>query len=445
LRVLLVDFGASRVKSAFWSEDARRITASLEIAAPVARVGNAGEVECDPEAYWHALERTAGQLLRTQGSADALWICSEMHGMLIGSPDSGLPLTPYIGWRDERTRRSACDAISAIDRIAPHGEAVFAATGMRLRTGLPLLTLAHLRRAEAFSSGARLFTLIDWLLWRGGERDPAIHASLAAGTGLFDISAGDWSPEMLRLAGVYPDELRLPRIARMGASIGRIRVCGHEVDVFGGIGDLQAAAHGAGFPERAPLLVNLGTGSQVLADAKMFPAAVESRVGARGDRFGALTHIPAGRALDVFAGLLDGCADAAGGRAFFWKAFAQLAASDVLTAKEDIDLNVFEAAWRYRGGGSIGGIVEGRWSVATFLAALARSWLAQYAEAMSILDPQRRLQNFIVAGGLSRRASFVLPVLERLCERRGVVAVTSTGEETLDGLLSLALRRPATA
>jgi sugar (pentulose or hexulose) kinase len=438
---LLVDFGASRVKSALWSHEAQMITGVRECVAPPANLGARGEVEIDPEAYWRALEKTAGELLCEEEQIEALWLCTEMHGALIGSAKLGAPLSPYISWRDERSRHTPLNGPSTFDRLQACGDTFFEVTGMRLRSGLPFLTLAHLQLAGQLPRELRLFTLADWLLWRGGERDPAIHSSLAAGTGLFDIRTGTWSERLLEWVGLPRHGIRFPRIAPIGSRIGSITLGGRIINVYGGLGDLQAAACGAGFPKLAPLIVNLGTGSQVLASTDPIPAAVERRPGAFSGLFGAITHIPSGRALNVFAGLIDGCAEAGGGRPFFWDRFAALTAAEVLGARADIDLNVFDAAWRYSQGGSIGAIHEGCLTVDSLLATLARSWLQQYVEAIDMLDPLRIESNFLFSGGLSRRGRFIRPVLERLCGRTGIVAASRTGEETLDGLLTLALHQ----
>jgi hypothetical protein len=117
--------------------------------------------------------------------------------------------------------------------------------------------------------------------------------------------------------------------------------------------------------------------------------------------------------------------------------FSQLSPAEVLDAKLEVDLNVFAAAWRYRYGGVVGGINEGRFSPAELMAGIARGRLAQYAEAMDRLDPSRQEDIFLVSDGLSRRASFIVPAISALSGRTARLAEVVTGEETLDGLLAM--------
>jgi sugar (pentulose or hexulose) kinase len=434
--VLLADFGTSRVKCALWCSRSATVLDEAQSPSPEPNYGPAGEVELSPEAYWAALEATAGKIAQRNPSVDSLWLCTELHGIIIANP-AGEPLTAYISWRDARSTRKNAQGISTFDRLSARSEEFFKLSGMKLRPGLPNLSLAFLSARDELPQACRLFTLPDWLLWRGGERDPAIHASLAAGTGLYDLNRREWSAALFQLAGLAGRTIAVSRIAPAGGLAGRIRLGGRELQIFGCFGDLQSAAAGAGLPEQAKLVVNLGTGSQVLRSTANAPIGIERRPSVEGADIAAITHIPSGRALQVFAELIDGCSKAGGGDPFFWNTFSKLSVSEVLNAGLDLDLNVFDAAWRYKHGGSIAGIHEGHFSPTDLVAGVANGWLRQYALAMDQIDPAREDSTVLVAGGLSRRAAFISPALATLSDRTSRLATSITGEETLDGLLMM--------
>lgn len=435
--LLLVDFGASRVKCTLWSSQRQHVVDEAEVAAPTPTFGSRGEVEVAPEAYWSALEATAGRLIAKHPGVEALWLCTEMHGVIVADRE-GTPLTPYISWRDGRATAKDVPGISAFDKLMPQGDAFFAQSGMKLRAGLPIVTLAHMAAQGVLPSALRLFTLVDWLLWRGGERQPAIHASMAAGTGFYDAHRQIWSSALFDLAGLADREVLMAALVPTGTPIGCIELAGRSIRVFGGVGDLQAAMFGAGFPGQANLAVNLGTGSQVLRAWHNIPVGIERRPGADGRDFAAITHIPSGRALNAFAAFLDGCATLGGGEPFFWRRFDELSSEQVLNARLEVDMNVFAAAWQYERGGSIRFIHESNFTPDELLAAIAKGWLGQYVVAMEQLDPGREDLTFLVSGGLARRAEFVSTVLSALSGRAARPVKTLTGEETLDGLLALA-------
>jgi sugar (pentulose or hexulose) kinase len=445
-RVLLVDFGASRVKAALWDLGASECVGRAEAPSPDVAPRADGRVELAPEGYWRALEATAGALLETPAGADVreLWLCTEMHGFLLAD-ERWRPSTGYVSWRDQRAARDgAAGGPSTLQSLQGEaGERFRRVTGMRLRSGLPWVTLASMARAGALPAGRLgVLTLADWLVVRGGGGEPRADLTLAAGTGLVDVSSGERSAELLQLAGLPVERMSLPSVAAPGEPLGEIALAGRRVAVHGGVGDLQAALLGAGLGAPETGVVNLGTGSQVASGGEDAPAApFELRPAARGGTLRAFTHIPSGRALAAVARWLDGCAAAGGGRPFFWELWAELGAEEVLRSPVTADLNLFDAAWRSGPDAGWLSLREEWLEPRTMLAGIARAWLDQYRQALALLDPAGALRTLRVAGGLAHRGGFVLPVLAALCGRETSFAETRTGEETLEGLRLLAEER----
>jgi sugar (pentulose or hexulose) kinase len=440
-RVLLVDFGASRVKAALWDLTARECVGRAEAPAPDAAAGADGRVEIPAEGYWTALEATAGALLGTPAGRDVrqLWLCTEMHGFLLVD-EQRRPLGGYVSWRDQRAARDGAEGgPSTLQSLAEAAERFRRATGMRLRSGLPWVTLASLARSGALPAGRfGVLTLSDWLLARGGG-EPRADRTLAAGTGLLDVPSGAWSADLIRAAGLHPERLVLPPLSEPGEPLAEITLGHRRIAVHGGIGDLQAALVGAGLGERETAVVNLGTGSQVASVGPDAPGApFEIRPAAQGGTLRALTHIPSGRALAALARWLDGCSREGGGRPFFWERWAALEPEEVLRSPAMADLNLFDAAWR--AGPDAGWLtLREEWlEPRTMLAGIARAWLDQYRQALTLLDPEGTIRRLRVAGGLAHRGGFVSPVLAALCGREACTVEPLAGEETLDGLRLLA-------
>jgi xylulokinase len=308
---------------------------------------------------------------------------------------------------------------------------------MELRPGIPAVVLAHLGRHGRLPRTASFLSLPEWLVAGGGRATGIAHVSIAAASGLYDIGAQRWSERILRAVGA--EHLGLNRVcAGTQDPIGSIDVRGKPVPVFGGIGDMQTAMVGAGLPARSMMAINIGTGSQV-------GRVLRQRSGLSGERrpfFGdtllaATTHIPAGRALNVFSQLVDGFTVPAGGRdGRFWEMLGSLAPEAILSAPHTVDLNLFSSAWRFRDGGSIAGLLERNCSAEQLVASIARAWLSQYGDAVQGLDPDRQTPNVALAGGLARRVPACVPVLAKLLGRE--VLPPADDEETLCGLAALA-------
>jgi hypothetical protein len=436
--VVLVDFGASRIKAVHYSLSQNRVISRCECASPTLRYGLAGEAEGNPEDYWQALEATAGQLIANAPEIQDLWLCSEMHGFLLADYSTAKPVTGYISWQDQRALTSIGKPNNAMDRINELSPSLLSVTGMQLRSGLPVAGLAFLRQVNWPRGSLRFLTLVDWLLLRGGETNPRCHPTLAAGTGLYSLALKDWSRDLLQAIGINPKYMHMSPVIDSSTTLGIIQLCGKEIRVWGGLGDLQSAAYGLDFPLRSSILINLGTGSQVMAITPSQSVGIEVRPSALGALTHAITHIPAGRALNCFAKFIDGCAQQGGGAPLFWRLFGQLQPDAVLAADDCLDLNIFSSAWRFKGGGSVSKIIEGSFELPWFMRSLAKSWLTQYAQALEAIYPHHPSDTFLLGGGLSRRGDFIAPVLESLLGKRVIETPLVTDEETLDGLLKLA-------
>ena len=434
---LMVDFGASRIKAALWSPKTRRIIARADRAAPLGRLDPQGRFEIDPERYWELLNACV-QDLRTEAPDsrfESMWICTEMHGFLLDD-GRGNPLTGYISWRDQRVGRMPEGLSGLFGRLPPDTADRFRSiTGMRVRSGLPWVVLTGMRMTGECPAGrVRLLTLADWILVRGGCREPRSHPTLAAGTGFYDLSGSCWSREMQELSGVPPAALRFPELAP-DVELGRIELGGERLSVYGGFGDLQAALAGSGFPEQESAVVNLGTGSQVACLGEDEPGAVfEMRRSIGGTLFRAITHIPSGRAIAVVADIVDSCSRKGGGRPVFWELWQGLRSEAVRKASLAVDLNLFEAAWQYQGAAS--GwlrLREGYRYPDDMIAAVARAWAEQYAKALGLLG-YRRGGRVVLAGGLAGKSPFLREFFGEECGFE-VSFSPSSEDETLLGLI----------
>ena len=424
---LLLDFGASRVKAALYDPAAARFIAAAEAPAPEPMLGDDGAVEIPAERYKAVLAGLVAALTRQGPQIGAAYLTTEMHGFLLVDA-AGRPLTPYISWRDERGVRSGL-----LDRLqAEHGARFRAITGMRLKPGLPFVTLAYLAARGQVPKDARVLCLADWIA--GASARGGTDETMAAASGLYDIERRSWSDELLSvLASLGVPALQLPRVVdgRM-VPVGNLSLGAMAVPVFGGIGDMQAAALGARIAANRSLCVNLGTGSQVsVIDGASSDARTEVRP-FFDHRLTTVSHIPAGRALRVFQDFFDSLA---GGESF-WPVVAGLSAAEVLDSPLTVDLNLFATAWRWSGGGSISGIGETTLTPRGLAAAVVRAFAAQYPEAVSVVDPDRRCNTIQLAGGLARRIAILPELIATLSGRE--VRVPAAEEETLLGLALIA-------
>ncbi|MBI2584611.1 MAG: glycerol kinase GlpK [Rhodospirillales bacterium] len=229
-----------------------------------------GWVEHDPQEIWRTVVATVGEALAKAGAtaADvaAIGITNQRETTVVWDRDSGTPIHPAIVWQDRRT----ADACAALARGGAEA-AVSKKTGLLLDPYFSATKIAwildHVEDARSRAEQGKLaFGTIDsFLLWRlTGGRVHATDATNASRTALYNIHAGDWDDELLRL-------FRVPR-----AILPEVRDCADEFGVtepslFGGAiairgiaGDQQAATVGQACFEPGMMKSTFGTGSFAL-------------------------------------------------------------------------------------------------------------------------------------------------------------------------------------
>lgn len=456
-QILLVDFGASRIKTLLFDSVESAIVDKEECVSPSAksRASVKNRFEIPVEEYWEALLETAGKIIlrHPEKNIKQMWICSEMHGFVLTYLD-GRAITPYISWKDQRANFDDINGESTFEKLKSELHSFRSITGMHLKSGLPVLTLASGCRTGSISelkalsedANVRVLSLVDWLLFRGGESSPKANITLAAGLGIYDINKQALSQEILN--SKYLDSLNIWSLdieCDISKSLGSIRIFDFTISVFGGIGDFQAAIAGSELFDKYDAVLNLGTGSQAAVRAlnTLAPNDNEVRIMSDGSFLNVITHIPCGRALNVFASFLNAVSAEGGGGDVFWKVWSLLSSAAIVKSRLVSNLALFESAWGRRcDAGSNGaiGLDEGSSSVSDVLAGIAKSWLLQYSNALNKLDPFVTAKKVIVCGGVGQKSKFAIPVLEQLMPQRQFhLATTLAGEETFDGLLRLAI------
>jgi xylulokinase len=215
--------------------------------------------ECDPAAWWSALEQ-AGQGLLDR--ADAVAVAAQQHGMVVVD-EAGQVIRPALLWNDLRSAAAARELIAELggpgwwaEHTGSVPSASFTVTKLRWLAG---------HEPENAARVARVMLPHDWLTWRlasqgpgrggAGGAGPVTDRGDASGTGYFSPAAGRWLPEVAAAA------LGLPRIAKPHEVVGE--TAGGAV-LGPGTGDNMGAALGLGL-EPGELVISIGTSGTAYA------------------------------------------------------------------------------------------------------------------------------------------------------------------------------------
>lgn len=422
-----LDVGSTSIKGAIFDLEHGDVQSVMQVPFPAPLSGlPTGHFEIAPVAIVAAVEALVTGLLREAPAAEAIFCSGQMGGVILVD-DAGTALTNYLSWRDQRTlapHRSADSYLDAIRARWSGGE--LAELGNELQAGSAAGLLFWLTEQNQLPK-AMPATVADYVLGRLCRVSPRMDPTQAIG--LLDLRAGTWHRDALDALGLA--KIRWPQLAESRTPIGFLSFNGRRIACYAALGDQQCALKGAGL-KRNELSINISTGSQVSRRTATFePGPYQSRPYFDGDFLNTITHLPAGRSLNVLCDLLTELTRAQGvAPANPWAYIAQCAA-DTDGGGLDVDLAFF--AGPLGSSGHLQGITIENLTIGNLFHAAFRSMADNYARCADRLFPQRAGISIALSGGLTRS----VPILRKLIEERLRMPLRETAavEETLLGLL----------
>lgn len=243
-----------------------------------------GWVEHEPEDLWQTTLETAREALVKAGARAAdvagIGITNQRETTLVWDRATGHAIHRAIVWQDRRT----ADLCARLKRDGAEGD-VTGRTGLLLDpyfSGTKIAwILDHVPGARARAERGELaFGTVDtWLLWKlTGGKVHATDATNASRTMLFDIHAGVWSDELLRLFDV-PRAL-LPEVKDCAADFGVTdpALFGGPIAIRGIAGDQQAATVGQACFSPGMMKSTYGTGCFALINTGDKPIRSQNRL-----------------------------------------------------------------------------------------------------------------------------------------------------------------------
>jgi glycerol kinase len=262
--ILAIDQGTTNSKAALISSDGRLVaggSAAVGISAP-----RPGWVEQDPDRIWTSVLEAMAACLEGANNAEIVGLAlSTQRESVVGWLGSGAPLGPVIGWQDRRTATWCSEALNERDE-----QLVNARTGLRID---PMFSAPKMRwlldnaPTGVSIDDVRLGTVDSWLVWQltsGAEH--LCEAGNASRTLLYDITALDWSADLLDVFGVPAATLPAAVASDKGfGTTSGVPLVPDGTPIVAVLADSHAALFGQACTEVGMAKATYGTGSSVMA------------------------------------------------------------------------------------------------------------------------------------------------------------------------------------
>jgi xylulokinase len=372
------------------------------------------------------------ELAERTPDARGILVAGQMGGLILVDA-AGRPLKNYRSWRDQRT-------------LAPHPaggtflqaarkrltDEQFAQLGSELAPGSATALGFWLAEQGELPRGAIPATASDFAIARLCNTLPRMHRTHAVG--LLHLASGQWHREALAALGLA--DFAWPQLAGELEPIGSMTIAGRSYSCYPALGDQQCALRGAGLaPDE--LSLNISTGSQVsrrTAQLALGPYLTRPYFG--GEYLNTITHLPAGRSLNVLVDLLTELPRRAGIELpSVWQSIAAAIDEAESAAAGGLACDLAFFAGPLGNSGSITGITTENLTVGNLFRAALTNMADNYSRCADRLWPARDWQRVRISGGLTQS----LPLLRQLVAARFPQPLCeSAAEETLLGLVDVA-------
>jgi sugar (pentulose or hexulose) kinase len=457
MEFLAIDIGSSFLKGAVLDLNTRQVRSVTRMPFPDPVTSHApGHFEVPADEIVAAAERLLHQLLGQSPRCAGVVASTQMGGLVLADAH-GRPHSHYISWRDQRTVGEGQSFARLRERL---GDQRLAALGHDLKPGYMLSLLDWLSsRGERPATGLAPLSIGDFVLARLCRAQPLAHPTAACGS--VAVATRQWDFPSIELLGL--DQLAWPTMVELTTPVGHWLVDGRSLPCYPALGDHACALAGI-LLEPGELSINISTGSQVSQLTNTLLAGSYQTRPYLDQRFlNTITHIPAGRSLNVIVDLLSELARAQGQTlADPWPYIA--AAAEAAESREleqptaqaspnalpmqascstqptapstlSVDLSFFEGPLGNHG--SITHITTENLAVGPLFLAAFRAMARNYAVLADRISPTRSWSRLVFSGGLAQNLS----ILRRLVRQSipGDCRVCPETEDTLRGLLAAAL------
>ena len=429
-----IDVGTSFIKGALLDTESCRVEHVRRIPFPEALPG-LDPLYCEfaPGQVLAATRTLIEELAVLAPDCAGLVMCTQLGSMVMMN-GQGQAASNCFGWRDQRALQPHPGGGGSYYKILQEriGAPFLGELGNELPVGSPATFLFWLAEQGKLEPGLIPVSLGDFVLSSLCREAPSVDVTTAMTYELLNLSTSQWHLGVIERLGL--SAIRWPTLRKQGEPAGYMKIGRAAIPCFAAFGDYHCALLGA-LLSPDELSLNISTGSQVSRIVPaLAPGDYQTRPFFDGKFANTISHLPAGRSLNVLVDLLTEIAKAQGeSPAEPWPYIASAAAA-VHSTDLKVDLSFYPGPSGERG--SITNINEKTLNVGTLFRAAFENMAENYYAAASRIWPDCSWRGIVFSGGLA----FKLPQLRQTIEDRFQTKsrLCLVAEDALCGLLILA-------
>ena len=433
MRFIGIDLGTSFIKGAVLNVESGRVEHVRRIPFPDPVPGLDPRYREFAPGQVLATTRTLIEELATLAAkCDGLVMCTQLGSMVLMN-NQGQAVSNCFGWQDQRALEPHPSGAATYYQILQERTAQYRSElGNELPVGSPLSFLFWFAEQGKLEPGLIPVSLGDFVLSSLSHQPPSVDTTTAMTYELLNLSTLQWHYEVIERLGL--SSVRWPTLRKQGELAGTIEISGASVPCFAAVGDYHCSLLGALLLEDE-LSLNISTGSQVSRIVAGFaPGDYQSRPFFDGKFANTISHLPAGRSLNVLVDLLTEISTAQGASPVEPWPYIAAAAAAVPDTDLGVNLSFYPGPCGERG--AITNISEKTLNVGTLFRAAFENMAENYYAAASRIWPDRSWRGIVFSGGLA----FKLPQLRQIIQDRFQAdsRLCPVEEDALCGLLLLA-------
>lgn len=322
-------------------------------------------------------------------------ICCEMHGFLY---KTGANYSDYYSWRystefDTKTIKEL------------KTEAWYQNLNIFPRPGLPITNLISMTNKNDLPKRLKILFIPQFICEDLGYSTNNVHPTLGQASGLYSNEKN--------LSEIVNIDVTLPKMSRNDFNLlGEIKFNQDTIPVYGGYGDLQTSLYDI---KKNSWNINLGTGSQIAIITEKKLKNFEIRAGFKNKNLQCVSHIPAGRSLDLLADFFKSIREE-DNVDFFWEKIKNIEfKKEYMQNKQiKIDLNFFRQNRFYSKGGFFKNITETNFNHDLFFYNIIFSMAYNFYKIIKLSKSMKDKLDINIYGSLEKKIPIFKNVLKYL-------------------------------